>query len=156
MTSLPESVVQLWRDLSVEIRPAARSEKFLSFERQNGMAIPEELAAFYRVSDGVESDQNLFAVWELAAVRRAPVAVGDFRGIPDYGQIATALPNADEYLVFADFMIMSHVFAVHVDPTSRLMGQVIWISGSDHGVAATSFRAFWEAYLADQWDAVSI
>ena len=156
MRSLPESVAQLWRDSGSVTRPSAGAEALIAFELHNGVAIPEELAAFYQVTNGVEIDSNLFAVWELAEVRRVPVALGDFRGIPDYGRIATTLPHADEYFAFADYMIMSHVFAVYIAPESGALGEVIWISGSEHGIAAKSFRDFWDAYLEDPMEAVQI
>jgi hypothetical protein len=152
--SLPKSVAQRWRDSGSEIRRGVGEEALLAFELHNGVAIPEELAAFYRIVNGIESDQNLFSVWELTEVRRVPVALGDFRGIPDYGRIATTLPHADEYFAFADFMIMSHVFAVRVTPASRSLGEVVWICGAEHGIAAASFSEFWEAYLSDPWEAV--
>jgi hypothetical protein len=154
--SLAESVAQRWRDSGSEIRHGVDAEAVLAFELQNDIAIPEELAAFYRVANGVESDQNLFSVWELATVRRVPAALGDFRGIPDYGRIATTLAHADEYFAFADFMIMSHVFAVRVAPASRSLGEVVWICASEYGIAAASFSEFWEGYLADPWEAVLI
>jgi len=71
-------------------------------------------------------------------------------------RIANTLPRAHEYFVFADFMILSHVFAVHVDPATRTLGEVVWICGSEHGIAAASFREFWDAYLADQMEAALI
>jgi hypothetical protein len=154
--SLPESVAQRWRDSGSEIRRGVDAEALLAFELQNGIAIPEELAAFYQVANGVESDQNLFSVWELATVRRVPAALGDWRGIPDYGSIATTLPHADEYFAFADFMIMSHVFAVRIRPASRSLGEVVWICGAKYGIAAASFSEFWNRYLSDPWEAVFI
>ena len=156
MPSLPEAVAQLWRDTGSSPRPSAGAESLIAFELNNGVAIPEELAAFYQVTNGVEIDNNLFAVWELAEVRRVPAALGDFRGSPDYGRISTTLPNADEYFAFADYMIMSHVFAVHVLSGSGALGEIIWISGSEHGIAAKSFRDFWGAYLKDPMEAVQI
>jgi hypothetical protein len=156
MPSLPESVAQLWRDTGSSPRPSAGAESLIAFELNNGVAIPEELAAFYQVTNGIESDSNLFAVWELADVRRVPAALGDFRGIPDYGRIAETLPNANEYFAFADFMIMFHVFAVYIAPDSSALGEIIWISGSEHGIAAKSFRDFWGAYLNDPMEAVQI
>lgn len=147
---LAERVARAWSESGVEPRPGVDARALDDFLLHNGVRAPEELASFYRATNGIESDANLFAVWTLGAVRRVPEALGDFRGAPDYGEIAQALPDAEAYFVFADYMIWSHVFAVRAPAVEgAALGPVVWICGSEYGVAAPTFADFWEHYLRD-------
>ena len=153
---LAEEVARFWRDSGAEPRPGVGAGELADFRLHNGMPIPGELAEFYRVTNGIESDANLFAVWGLGAVRRVPEALGDFRGAPDYGPIVQTLPDAESYFAFADYMIWSHVFAVRAGQGGAPLGPVVWICGAEHGVAAETFAAFWERYLSDPLAAVVV
>ena len=156
MRELAERVTHLWRRSGAEPRPGVDAGALSDFRLHNGVPIPAELAQFYRVTDGIESDANLFAVWRLCEVRRVPEALSHFRGIPDYGQIAEKLPDAAAYFAFADYMIWSHVFAVRAAPDGVTLGPVVWICGREHGIAAESFGAFWERYLIDPLQTVLV
>jgi hypothetical protein len=151
-----ERVARFWRDSNADPRPGADSTALADFRLHNDATIPDELAEFYRVTNGIESDANLFAVWSLGAVRRVPEALGDFRGSPDYGEIAQDLPDAEAYLAFADYMIWSHVFAVRAFAGDVALGPVVWICGAEHGIVAPTFAAFWDHYLADPLGTVVI
>jgi len=156
MRQLAERVAQFWRDSNAEPRPGVDSAAIADFRLHNAATIPDELAEFYRVTNGIESDANLFAVWSLGAVRRVPEALGDFRGSPNYGDIPQVLPDAQSYLVFADYMIWSHMFAVRAFAGDGPLGPVVWICGAEHGVVAPTFAELWERYLTDPLGTVVI
>ena len=157
MRELAERVARAWREAGAEPRHGVDARALDDFRLHNGVSIPEELAAFHRVTNGIESDANMFAVWGLGEIRRVPEALGDFRGSPDYGEIANTLPDANTYFVFADWMIWSHVFAVKAPAAEGgVLGPVVWICGSEHGVVAPTLADFWERYLVDPEDAVIV
>jgi hypothetical protein len=154
---LAERLTQFWRITGAEPKAGVDAGAYTDFRLHNGLSIPRELAEFYGVTNGIESDANLFCVWGLGEVRRVPERLGDCRGIPDYGPITKTLPHATSYFAFADYMMWSHVFAVRVtDEVSGTLGPVVWVCGSEYGLAAQSFAAFWERYLADPLDAVIV
>lgn len=95
-------------------------------------------------------DKELFEAWPLADLGTLATTVATFRGIPDYGAIEQALPDAADYIAFGDCMMWSQVLAVRVRP--YVAGTpVVWISGHHFARVASNFENFWERYLADPW-----
>ena len=109
MQELMQKLVQRWSETGAKPRPGFSSAALASFTLPGGRSLPRDFAAMYEATDGIEDDGNLFALWPLAEVGRVPDRLSDFRGIPNYEGIAQTLPDAAQYVVFADYMIWSHV-----------------------------------------------
>ena len=92
----------------------------------------------------------------MSQVGPVPEKLAGCRGIPDYGGIVSALPEADSYFVFADHSIWVHVYAIRLsaDPDSRT--PVVWIAdGRTWAPLAASFGEFLERYAADPWSVLA-
>jgi hypothetical protein len=153
---LVQNLLKHWVATGARPRPPAGPDAITSFALRNGTPLPQDLAAFYQASDGVDDDGNMFSVWPLAEIGTVPDRLSAFQGIPDYGRIAETLPDALQYLAFGDYTIWSHVLAVRANGGHRDSGPVIWICGSEYGVLHETFAGFWEKYLADPLKAVVI
>ena len=94
-----------------------------------------------------ESDEDMLEFLHLGAVKSVPEELADFRGIPDYGNIVTTLPNVERHFVIADFMIRSHVYAIRLSDDASQETPVVWICGGDHARIAGSFTEFGQEYL---------
>jgi SMI1 / KNR4 family (SUKH-1) len=150
MLTLPERLREKWVFEGAQIRPGARPEVISAFESRYGIALPSDLRCFYRIVDGMDrwySDKDMLEFLHLDAVKSVPEELIHFRGIPDYGNIANTLPNAERYFVIADFMLSSNVFAIRLSDDASKETPVVVICGDSHTQIADSFTEFGEIYL---------
>jgi len=148
-----QSVRERWQSAGVTPRPGAATPDIDAFERHHGVRLPTEVRAFYAEMDGMPSgawDEDLLSVWPLAEVASVPALLSGFRGIPDYGGIERALPDAASYFVFADHSIWVHVYAVRLSADPSTACSVVWIAGGDiWEVIAPSFGDFLRRYAQE-------
>ena len=103
----------------------------------------------------VHEDEHLIAFWPLAEVGPVPVLLAGCRGIPDYGGIEAALPDAGAYYLFADHSIWLTVYAVRLTPDAADPAPVVCIQGgADWREVAPSFGEFLRRYSEDPWSVV--
>jgi len=113
-----------------------------TFELAFNVRLPQDIAEYFRVANGMPpntEDSEGFRWWPLTEVR--PAAVVD----------ASLDPSAyDRLFVFADFLLMSHFYAVDLtDPQSR--SRVVFAGSQRPTIVAPSFEDFVEKYLRDPW-----
>src|SRR3981189_2824679 len=99
-----ELIRQSWQSLDIPVRAGLSQEALRAFERRYGVRLPEDVQRFYRFMDGMEygsTDEALYCFWPLSEVGTVPEKLAGFRGIPDYGDIESNLPEAESYFVFA-------------------------------------------------------
>jgi hypothetical protein len=145
-----QAVRQHWQTAGVDARPGVAPADLDAFERQNGIRLPDEIRAFYAEADGMPPgawDEDLFSFWPLANVGPVPGLLAGCRGIPDYGGIERALPDAASHFVFADYSIWVHVYAVRLSPDPLAATPVVCIAGGDYWeVLTSSFGEFVRLY----------
>jgi len=148
MTDIPTRVREFWDSIDAAGRPGVSADELRAFEATHDVVLPPSVAAFYATINGTIMDNEVFQAWPLAEVGPVPLTVASFRGIPDYGAIVEALPDANDYFAFGDCMIFSQVMAVRLRPP-QVGTPVVWIQGHVFVRIANSFDEFWERYLAD-------
>jgi hypothetical protein len=149
MSFLAAKVREHYEALGAKPRPGCTLGALATFESAHKLSLPRPLSSFYLALDGLDGDVPEFGLhalqlWPLAELTRVSEGVAEFRGIPDYGPILTALPEVDQYLAFGDAMCWSHVLAVRL---SAVAGPVLWISGGSYAEVAPTFDDFWVRYL---------
>jgi hypothetical protein len=156
MTPLTEAVVRRWAAAGVAPRPGLADADLDAFEARHGVRLPAAARGLYRRADGMPPgawDEHLIAFWPLAEVGPVPVLLAGCRGIPDYGGIETALPDAGAYYLFADHSIWLTVYAARLVPEPDAPAPVVCIrGGGDWAVVAPSFQDFLRRYADDPWD----
>jgi hypothetical protein len=146
--TLAERVRDFWRDEGARPRPGLSAEDILTAEARLGVRLSQDVARFFLTVNGTEGTSgDLFEAWPIDRVGAVPNVLSEFRGIPDYGQIGTALPHATEYFVFADAMVCSQVLAVRI--AAGVNTEVVWISGNSFASVAPTFETLWEKYLVE-------
>jgi hypothetical protein len=144
-----------WLSLGIVVRPGLSETQLQAFEQRHGVRLPAELRAFYRFMDGMEygcMDEALHCFWPLSEVAAVPGRLSGCRGIPDYGGIESALPDAESYYVFADHSIWLCLFAIRLSADPVHSAAVLCIGdGRTWAVVAPSFGVFLERYMADPW-----
>src|SRR5207244_2498252 len=107
---------------------------------------------FYRLMDGMEygsMDGGFNCVWPLSEIGPVSHKLSNFRGIPDYGEIESTLPDAPSYFAFADHSIWLNVFAMRLSNDVNCLAPVIGICGANWFPVADSFDKFIEMYADD-------
>jgi hypothetical protein len=124
---------------SVAVRPPNASESEIAdFERINGVTLPPDFREYFSRFNGTgdDSDAKLFC----------------FKPI---GKIYSLEPNrsgindAENYFIFADYMIDSWYYAIYLGNDRALQHKVILPDFPDHPEIAPDFSAFLELYLKD-------
>jgi hypothetical protein len=83
----------------------------------------------------------------LGAVKSVPEELGDWRGIPDHGNIVNMLPNPERHFIIANWMLSSHFYAIRLSYDSSQDTPLFGISGDFYWKVAVSFTEFGEKYL---------
>jgi hypothetical protein len=154
-----ELIRQRWQALGVPVRDGLLPEAIRDFERRYHVRLPDDFQRFYRCIDGMEygsTDNALYCFWPLSHIGPIPEKLAGCRGIPDYGGIESALPEAESYFVFADHSIWVHVYAIRLSVDPDTAAPVVWIAdGQTWAPLAASFGEFLERYAADPWSVLA-
>ncbi|MFZ4398208.1 MAG: SMI1/KNR4 family protein [Kiritimatiellia bacterium] len=148
MENLWQRLIDLWRGDGLTIRPPARAETIQAFESRYGVVLSDDLRAYFLSADGMEEvplDPGLNRFWPLRMVR--PVE----EELSEQHKDRLAYPGC---FVFADHCIWCFAWAVRLDKESAAeSGPVFKVTASDvpGQQIASSFTAFVEMYLADQY-----
>ncbi len=129
-----EELRELWLREGVELSPIATEVQIQDFEQLHGLELPEDLRLFFLNVGGMRNpDSRHLRVWPLSEL--TPVSSAECA--------ATGLPAPA--FQCADYLIMSHVFAIHLGTSNP----VFMTEGATAKVAG-SFEAFLGAYLRDR------
>ncbi|HZS08257.1 MAG TPA: SMI1/KNR4 family protein [Blastocatellia bacterium] len=152
MAPLPERLKAFWTSTGTCARPGVSIPEVEDFEARNGVCLPKDLRDYFLFVDGMDEDVDDELVYfvPLHEVKSVNDGLVNFRGIPDYGGIAEALPDAQRWFVFVNYMMGSHVYAIRLPANSSAPAPVVWICGSSWGAVADTFSDFGEKYLADR------
>lgn len=141
-----QSLVELWQVAGLAIRPGVDLAAILAFGARYGVALPDDLRAYWMTVDGMEDDLDpgLNRFWPLDMVR--PVCDELSHIHPD----RLAYPGC---YVFADHCIWCFGWALRLsrEPAER-SGPVFQVTGGDPPgrQVAPSFTGFVEMYLVDR------
>jgi SMI1 / KNR4 family (SUKH-1) len=154
-----ELIRRRWQALGLPVRDGLSLEALHDFERRYHVRLPAGFESFYRCMDGMEygsTDEALYCFWPLSQVGPVPEKLAEFRGIPDYGGIESALPEATSYFVFADHSIWVHVYAIQLSADPGAPAPILWIAdGQTWAPLAASFEEFLERYAGDPWSVLA-
>lgn len=144
-----ERLAEHWRSVGVSPLPPSSDFHVDDFANLHRIHIPKDFRDFYSFCNGIENtDDGLNAFWPLAEIDTVPAKLSDFSGAPDYSEINTSLPNANNYFVFADHSIWVCVYAIMLTVDPNAPTPVIWIgNGRTFDTIAKSFTDFWLRYL---------
>jgi hypothetical protein len=122
-------------------RPGVTPRELRDWKQRMGRELPRDFANFYHCLNGTEEPAEwLFDLLPLDRVGPVPTVLTSFAGIPDFTDIGSTLPDANEYCAFADVMIWSHVLAVRL--ASGKATDVVWLCGSSYAKIAPTFSEF--------------
>lgn len=147
MANLWQCLVKLLRGAGLTIRPPARLGAIEAFESKYGATLPDDLRPFFLTVDGMEDelDPGTNRFWPLGMVK--PVE----EELSEQHADRFAYPGG---FVFADHCIWCLAWAVRLGKEpAALSGPVFQVTASAvHGAQiASSFTAFVQMYLADQY-----
>jgi hypothetical protein len=137
-----ERVKARWVAEGVAIRPGNSPEDLAAFEARYGVALPSAFRDYFAAVDGTGDDYDggFIRFWPLAEVQP----------ILEYNLWKPGeAPGLVGWFLFADFMINSHCFVIHLTADPADGGPVASDDG-DQNRQALSFAAFLERYLADR------
>jgi hypothetical protein len=128
-----------WKRHGAAPRAGVTDAEIHSFERKQGVKLPEDVADYFRAVDGMnedESDELGIRFWSLDELR----------------PVVEELPAADgdafkDYFVFADYSMWAHGYAVRLD---QIANDVIIVGGEKPIAVAPSFREFLQLYLTQR------
>jgi cell wall assembly regulator SMI1 len=152
-----EFIRDRWRSLGVSVRDGASVATIADFEYRNRVVLPEDVRQYYSFMDGMENwdlAEEMISFWQLSEVGSVPEKLSHCRGIPDYSEIESVLPDAASYYVFADHSIWLNVYVMKLTPDRNNPSPIIWICGKSWHPLAESFAAFMDEYAADPWSIV--
>jgi hypothetical protein len=150
MSSIGERLNSFWLAQGMPPRSRATEKQLQRFELRYGVPLPPDLRDYFALVDGMDDtwawDEDHFSFWTLARVESASESYAD-----------QFLKDQSSYFVFADYLISSTVYAIHLTPQggkgNLVMG--IRVGGTfckrkyEVGIMADSFSEFAERYLAD-------
>ncbi len=139
------------------MRDGASAVTIAEFEHRNRVVLPEDVRLYYSFMDGMENwdlAEEMISFWQLSEIGSVPEKLSDCRGIPDYSEIGSVLPDATSYFVFADHSIWLNVYAMKLTSDRSNRSPIIWICGKLWQPLAESFAAFMDEYAADPWSIV--
>ena len=131
-------------------KPASEAE-LLAWEQRYGVRLPSDLRAYFRELNGTARHQQFDREWDEDMIRFYPLE--DFRPLgeetPD-----TAVPNATDFFVFADYSIWAWGYAIRLMP-AEAAGEVHVVYDSETVRVASSFSEFVRGYLARDYSVTS-
>lgn len=152
-----QAIERRWQLAGIDARPGAAAADLDAFERCHGVRLPAAMREFYAHLGGMlvgAWDEALLTFWPLTEVGPVPALLSGYRGIPDYGGIEAALPDAGSYFAFADHSIWLSVYAVRLSADPDSPCPVVWISGDLWRAKSPSSGEFLRLYAEDPWRVV--
>jgi hypothetical protein len=137
-----ERIKARWTAEGIKLRPGASTEALDRFEDRHQVALPPAFRAYFEAVDGTGdyTEDASIRFWPLAEVE----TIAGYQ-VRESGEV----PEFDRWFIFADFLINSHVYAVHLSPDPAAVGPVASWDG-DLILQAPSFTAFLDRYLTDR------
>ena len=128
-----EELFKHWHASKVELNSPANTQQIAAFENLNGVIFPEDFRTYLLLANGFSggsTDQSMISFWPLE----------DFKTI--------SRNSMETFILFADFLIESHYYAIKLrSPENAQLGSIWAIAGQHFAFVAKSFVDFIEVYL---------
>ncbi len=121
-----DELIGAWRSEGVKLNEGAPEGRLARFERRHGVRLSQSFRALYRRVDGMpdlDCDARHLSLWPLDQITREGFDQSD-----------------DTLFEFADYLILSHCYAV---PRDASEGDPVSVSRGTTTPVANSFAAFW-------------
>ena len=148
MGSSGSKLKEYWRAQGLPLAPPAAQEDIRAFEAKHGIAFPSSFKEYLSAVNGMiqvgdaSEDKEGFSFWQLRGMKSL-VRVEKEDGV------SSVSVDPEKYFVFSDYFQWSWAYAINVDPTSPVWGQVIHIGTLTPNVVAASFDEFVDLYIAN-------
>lgn len=123
------------------MRPGASESQMAAFEQKYGVRLPADLRDYFETVNGFDlnktgwCDGNCFSFFALEEV--VPLSDEWWKD-----------PDGDHYFILVDFLISSHVYAIHLGDNPESESPVFVAYSKDRPIRiAESFSEFVEGYL---------
>jgi hypothetical protein len=130
MSDWIDELIARWASDGVKLNPGAAPERLRRFERRHGVRLSDAFKALYLRVDGMPDlgcDRHHLSLWPLDQISREGFDQSD-----------------DAHFEFADYLILSHCYAV---PRDAADGDPVSVSGQGYTQIAASFEEFWRRVL---------
>jgi SMI1 / KNR4 family (SUKH-1) len=153
-----QQLAQHWKLTFVNLAGDVSPEAIRAFEVSHQLAFPSDFREYLihlggmNGARGDETDSKLFSFWPLAEMRSVAAEYPGEEFPPNHP------PSPDCCIVFADFMIDSHHFALRcapAHPAARASvagagaGEIFFFGGNAVAKIADSFTQFVRIYISD-------
>lgn len=126
----------------------------IRFQESTGFILPNDLTYFFSIAGSAERQYNeeMYRFLSVNGFRRIDDALSDFKGTPDYSNIASTLAEYKECFLFADYMFYMFSYAIRLSENESGANDIYIICGDKYKIIASSFTEFLHLYLsgADQ------
>ena len=136
------ALIDHWRSTGARLNPPATEVQISEFERKHGIALPESVRALYLAANGMaedSADSRWFAFWSLAAIERES-------GVQRFSGAEHEIVR----VVFADGMIHSQYYALHVSGPLAGVVSVVWDTSSGEDTPEWGSLAAFAARYPDE------
>ncbi len=126
-------------------------EQINLFEFRNKLIIPDDLLAYFKLTDGEIDDYNvdMFTFYKFDEFKSVKEEVGDYGGTPNYTNIVNTLPFHEGCFIFAEYSIFVSVFAIRLYDSKTEVNEIYSIIGDQYKIVANSFTEFINLYRED-------
>jgi len=132
------------------------NHKLLLFESGNGLLIPPDLAAYFKLPGTNELNKDLYQFYTFDQFKSVEKELAHWGGIPDYRNIVNTLHQCENCFVFADYMFHLFSYAIRLYPKVTSLNEIYLICGDKHKIVANSFSEFLSLYFDSSVDLISI
>jgi hypothetical protein len=126
-----KQLADYWKHRRVPFSKGASESELTEFELNNQIHLPVSLKNLWQSTNGLVYDHELIRFWPLEELAK-------LQGVP---------PLMD-YFLFADYLVESHYYAVHLNADVTNPAPTVWFYSSDIWCTITkSFDEFIDRYL---------
>ena len=132
--------------------------KLLSFELENGVLIPSDLAEYFKLLNSANKglDKDLYEFYSFGQVKSVKNGLAFWRGIPDYGNIINTLKECENCFVFAHYQFHLFTYAIRLYQSKTDVNEAYMICGDKYKIVANSFSDFLELYFDNSMELTNI
>src|SRR4051812_12057333 len=133
MASIGDRLRSFWTSQGVKVRSGVSTRDIEGFEARYGVAFPDDFRGYLSVVDGMDPndiDEELYWFMPLDDIKSVPESFAEDGEVPAcYRDCINSLDPPGSYFVIVDYMISSHLYAIHLSSDPGHAGPVIWIDG---------------------------
>jgi hypothetical protein len=135
-SSLVKAVIAYWDAHDVWYLPGLGDDDIAMFEQAYGVKVPDDMACFYRTTNGT----------------RAPRSTGADHDLYDFYRLSEVVPDSTYpwALTFADYCLLSWWYAIDLTGASEFGRGTVYMLGAiggDPRAVARSFDEFLDVYV---------